>query len=263
VEHVDVDGVRIAYTSAGSGPPLLLLHGAPGDSRTWEWVIPDLSRDHAVIAWDAPGFGQSSDVDESWRAPQFADALAGFVVAVGVERPHVVGLSFGTMLALSFYEHHPSMVASLILLGAYAGWAGSLPADEVSRRVQSFRAIADHADEFDPRSHPGLFSDLMTEERAAALDTMMRENVRPATVRAAASIGGETDLRPMLPTVTVPTLLLHGEADARSPVAAAAALHAAIPTSEFVVLPRLGHASCIEDPEACAAEIRRFVGTLT
>ena len=67
----------------------------------------------------------------------------------------------------------------------------------------------------------------------------------------------------MLPTIGVPTLLLHGEADARSQVAPAEALHAQIPTSELVVLPRLGHAYCIEDPEACAAEIRRFVARVS
>ena len=124
VEHVDVDGLRIAYTRAGSGPLLVLLHGAPTDSRTWQWMVPDLSRDHTVIAWDAPGFGQSSDINDSWRAKQFADALANFVAALGVERPHVVGHSFGSMLALSLFEHHPSTPASLVLVGGYAGWAG-------------------------------------------------------------------------------------------------------------------------------------------
>ena len=88
---------------------------------------------------------------------------------------------------------------------------------------------------------------------------MMRENIRPATIRAAGHTAAETDLRPVLPTVDVPTLVLHGAADARSPVANAEALHAAIPTSQLVVLPKLGHACVVEDPDACAAEIRRFV----
>ena len=58
------------------GPPaLVMLHGAPCDSRAWQWMLPDLSRDHTVVAWDAPGFGQSSDIDDHWRAAQFADAL--------------------------------------------------------------------------------------------------------------------------------------------------------------------------------------------
>jgi pimeloyl-ACP methyl ester carboxylesterase len=262
VEYVDVGGVQIAYTQEGSGPPLVLLHGAPCDSRTWQWMVPDLSRDHTVIAWDAPGFGQSSDIDDSWRARQFADALAGFIAATEVERPHVVGHSFGSMLALAFFEHHRSTPASLVLLGGYAGWLGSLPADEVSSRLRAFLDMADQGDEFDPRSYPGLFSELIAADRDVALAAMMRENLRPATVRAAGYIGAETDLRPVLSRIDVPTLLLHGEADARSPVTAAEALHAQIPTSELVVLPRLGHASCIEDPEVCAAAIRRFVNSV-
>jgi pimeloyl-ACP methyl ester carboxylesterase len=259
MQHVDVGGVQIAYTRTGDGPPLVLLHGAPADSRTWQWMVPNLARDHTVIAWDAPGFGQSSDIDEGWRAPEFADTLADFLSTLDVQRPHVVGHSFGSMLALSFFQRHRSVPTSLVLVGGYAGWAGSLPADEVSRRLASFLAMADDPDGFEPTLHPGLFTDLMTPERAAALATTMRENVRPGGIRSAARIGAETDLRPVLPTINVPTLLLHGEADARSPLAAAEALHAAIPTSELVVLPRLGHACPVEDPDACSAEIRRFV----
>ena len=150
MEHVDVDGMRIAYTRAGSGPPLVMLHGAPSDSRTWRWMIPDLARDHTVIAWDAPGFGKSSDIDDGWRAPDFAHALAGFVAALGLERPHLVGHSFGTMVALSLFRQHRAVPGSLVLVGGYAGWAGSLPPNEVARRLQMFLAMAELGDEFDP-----------------------------------------------------------------------------------------------------------------
>ena len=262
MEHVDVDGIRIAYTRAGAGPPLVMLHGAPCDSRTWQWMLPDLSRDHTVVAWDVPGFGESSDIDDNWRAPQFADALAGFIAALALEQPHLVGHSFGTMVALSLFARHPAVPASLVLVGGYAGWAGSLPPDEVQRRLQMFVGMAELGDAFDPKSYPGLFSELIPADRDAALATMMRENVRRATIRAAGHIGAETDLRPVLPTVDVPTLILHGAADARSPLANAEALHAAIPTSQLVVLPKLGHACVVEDPEACAAEIRSFVKTV-
>jgi pimeloyl-ACP methyl ester carboxylesterase len=261
VDHIDVDGMRIAYTRAGSGPALVMLHGAPSDSRVWQWMLPDLSRDHTVVAWDAPGFGESSDIDDSWRARQFADALAGFVSALGLERPHVVGHSFGTMLALSLWRRHAEVPASLVLVGGYAGWAGSLAPDEVARRLEMFVGMAELGDDFEPRSYPGLFSELIPADRNAALATMMRENIRPATIRAAGHLGAETDLRPVLPTIDVPTLVLHGEADARSPLANAEALHSAIATSELVVLPELGHACPVEDPGACAAAIRRFVRT--
>ncbi len=262
METVDVDGMRIASTGAGSGPPLVMLHGAPCDSRTWQWMLPDLSRDHAVLAWDAPGFGESSDIDDSWRAPQFADALAAFIAALGLERPHLVGHSFGTMVALSLFQHHPAVPASLVLVGGYAGWAGSLPPDEVARRFEMFVGMAELGKAFDPKSYPGLFSELIPADRDAVLATMMRENMRPPTVRAAGYIGAETDLRRVLPTVDLPTLVLHGEADARSPLANAEALHAGISTSQLVVLPKLGHACVVEDPEACASEIRRFVKTV-
>ncbi len=262
MDHVDVDGMRIAYTRSGVGPVLVMLHGAPSDSRTWQWMLADLSRDHTVIAWDAPGFGQSSDIDDGWRAPQFADALAAFIAALGVGRPHVVGHSFGTMVALSLFQHHPGVPASLVLIGGYAGWAGSLPPAEVARRLEMFVGMADLGDAFDPKSYPGLFSELIPADRDAVMTTMMRENIRPATIRAAGHVGAETDLRPVLPTIDVPTLVLHGEADARSPLANAEALHAAIPASQLVVLPELGHACLVEDPEACAAEIRRFVTTV-
>ena len=262
MDHVDIDGMRIAFTRDGAGPALVMLHGAPSDSRTWQWMLPDLSRDHTVVAWDAPGFGESSDIADSWRAPQFADALAGFIAALCLDRPHLVGHSFGTMVALSLFQRHPTLPVSLTLVGGYAGWAGSLPPDEVARRLEMFVGMAELGDAFDPKSYPGLFSDLIPADREAALAAMMRENVRPASIRAAGHIGAETDLRPVLPTVDVPTLVLHGAADARSPLANAEALHAAISTSQLVVLPNLGHACVVEDPLACATEMRRFVRTV-
>ena len=201
MERVDLEGIGIAYARAGSGPSLVLVHGAPADSRTWQWMLPDLAHDHTVIAWDAPGFGQSSDIDDTWRAAQFADALAAFIAALGLERPHVVGHSFGTMVALSLFERHPVLPGSLVLVGGYAGWAGSLPPEEVARRLEMFLGMADLGDAFDPKSYPGLFTDLIPGDSGAALVTMMRENIRPATVRAAGYIGAETDLRPVLPTV--------------------------------------------------------------
>ena len=187
--HLDVDGMRIAYRRAGIGPVLVMLHGAPTDSRTWQWMLPGLARDHTVIAWDAPGFGASSDIDDSWRAPQFADALAAFVAALGLERPHLVGHSFGTMIALSLFQRHPAVPASLVLVGGYAGWAGSLPPEEVARRLEMFVGMAELGDAFDPKSYPGLFSEFIPPDREAALATMMRENIRPATVRAGPAEG--------------------------------------------------------------------------
>ncbi len=127
MEQIEVEGLRIAYERVGHGPPLVLLHGFVGDGRsTWQRQIDDLSDDFTVIAWDAPGAGRSSDPPESFRMSDYADCLAGFVATLGVGRPHVAGISFGGALALELYRRHTTLPATLILAGAYAGWAGSL-----------------------------------------------------------------------------------------------------------------------------------------
>jgi len=129
VQHVEVAGLRIAYRRAGSGPSLLLLHGGLSDSREWRPQLDAFSKDFNVVAWDAPGCGGSSDPPETIGLDGYADCLAAFIDALGLERPHVAGLSFGAGLALELYRRHPRLPRSLLLASAYAGWAGSLPAD--------------------------------------------------------------------------------------------------------------------------------------
>jgi len=96
----------------------------------------DLADEFTVVAWDAPGCGGSQDPPVSFRMDDYADCLAGFLTALGLRRPHVLGISFGGALALALYGRHPTLPGSLILAGAYACWAGSLPDDEVQRRLQ-------------------------------------------------------------------------------------------------------------------------------
>ena len=64
------------------------------------------------------------------------DCLAGFIEALGLGAPHVLGHSFGAGLALELYRRHPSIARSLVLAGPYAGWAGSLPPEEVEHRLR-------------------------------------------------------------------------------------------------------------------------------
>lgn len=95
MEMIDVGGLRIGYERAGEGPPLVLLHGYVGDGpTTWRRQLEGLADEFTVIAWDAPGAGRSSDPPEMLGMAGYADCLAGFVAALGLERPHVAGLSF-------------------------------------------------------------------------------------------------------------------------------------------------------------------------
>lgn len=118
MDTIEAGGHRIAYERMGDGPPVVLLHGHVGDRRTWRRQIDNLSDDFTVVAWDAPGFGGSSDPQETFRLSDFADSLAAFIDGLGLGRPHVVGLSFGGGLALEFYRRHPTIPTTLVLTGA-------------------------------------------------------------------------------------------------------------------------------------------------
>ena len=143
IEHVEVQGLRIGFERAGSGPPLVLVHGAVSDSRVWRRQVDALSDEFTVVAWDAPGCGSSADPPESFRLAEYADALAAFVRTLALGRPYVLGHSFGGALILELYRRHGASPRALILVGAYAGWAASLPRTEVDRRLRFALEAAD------------------------------------------------------------------------------------------------------------------------
>lgn len=259
MEHVDVNGIRLAYRRQGSGPPLILLHGGLSDSREWRRQLDSLSDEFTVVAWDAPGCGRSSDPPASFLLPDYADCLAAFIAGLELERPHVLGLSFGGGLALELYRRHPTVPRTLILASAYAGWAGSLPADEVAERLEGvLRGLELPRDELVRSLLPTLFAGDAPPERIEELRTILSD-FHPAGVRAMAHAFAEADLREVLPTIAVPTLLLYGDADERSPLTVARDLHDRIPGAVLVVLPGAGHQGNVEAPDAFNAEVRAFL----
>ncbi len=259
MDTVIVDGRTVAYRRAGSGPPVLLLHGGLSDSREWLLQLEALSDEFDVVAWDAPGCGGSSDLPADVGMAGYADTVAGFAEALGLRRPHLVGLSFGGGLALAVRERHPDLAASLVLASAYAGWAGSLSPDEVAARVARVRADATRPPEAWISSYvPSLFARPVPPDVLDGVVAVMRD-VRPAGMLAMAEAFAAADLRHVLPGIDVPTLLVYGGADVRAPHSVAAAMYAAIPRSELVTLPGVGHSINLEVPDAFNDEVRRFV----
>ena len=252
----------MGYHRAGDGPPLLLLHGGWSDGRAWRPQLEGLADGFDVIAWDAPGCGGSEDPPDRMALTDYADAVADLIAALGIGRPHLGGLSFGGGLAIAVYQRHPQLVRSLVLAGAYAGWKGSLPPEELEARLRRVRAEADRPPaEWLDGYMPSFLSGAMPSEAIELIRTMMLE-VRPAGLLSMATAFAEADLSEVLPTIAVPTLLLYGELDARAPLAVAQALHAAIPLSELVVLPEVGHDLNLAAPDAFNAEIRRFLSAV-
>jgi pimeloyl-ACP methyl ester carboxylesterase len=259
VEEVEVDGLRIAFERRGDGPPLVLVHGGLVDHREWNRQLEGLSDEFTVVAWDAPGCGRSSDPPEPFRMPEYADCLAGFVDTIGLERPHVLGLSWGSTLALELYRRSPKIPRTLVLTGGYAGWAGSLSPEEVAGRLERFMEQFEEPPERWVRDYiPTLLTERAPSEMVEELVALMAES-RPAGMRAMILAMAEADLRNVLPTIDVPTLLLCGEEDVRSPPSVAAELDAQIPDSTLVVMPRVGHQSNVEAADRFNDEVRNFL----
>ena len=260
---LEVQGLRIAFERAGSGPPLVLLHGFVGDSREWRHQVDGLSSDYTVVAWDAPGAGRSADPPASYRLPQYADALAGLIAALRLERPHVCGLSFGGALALELYRRHPAIPRSLIIVAGYAGWAGSLPVDVAAARLQrSLELLDEPAERFVTAMLPTLFSAAAAPERVATFAAIMAD-LHPDGFRVMARSLAEADLRDVLPIIAVPTLLVYSDGDVRAEPGIGEALRAGIPRSRLVVLAGVGHMIDVEAPERLTAEMRGFLATVS
>jgi pimeloyl-ACP methyl ester carboxylesterase len=259
VEEIQIEGLAIAYERRGDGPPLVLVHGGLVDHREWSGQLEGLSDEFTVVAWDAPGCGRSSDPPESFRMPEYADCLAAFIRALGLDRPHVLGLSWGSTLALELYRRSPEIPRALVLTGAYAGWAGSLPAEEVAERLERFLEQIEEPPERWVRDYiPTLLTERAPREMVEELVGLMAES-RPAGIRAMILAMAEADLRDVLPRIQIPTLLLCGEEDVRSPVSVAEELHAQIPGSTLVVMPGVGHQSNVEAADRFNDEVRNFL----
>jgi pimeloyl-ACP methyl ester carboxylesterase len=257
--HVEVGGLNIAYTQAGSGPPVALAHGFVGDATsTWGSQIDALANEFTVVAWDAPGAGGSPDPPEGFGMDDYADCFTAFLRALRIERAHLVGLSFGGALVLATFHRHRDLASSLALVSGYAGWHGSLGAEDAEQRLErSLQASGLPPDEFAAAMVPSMFSPSAEGELVATFVDSVRA-FRPSGFRAMARASFE-DQSHVLPEVDVPTLLLYADHDVRAPVAVGEAIHAMVPGSELVVLPGPGHVCSVEAPDDVTRELRRFL----
>lgn len=257
MEVVRAHGLEIAYERMGEGPPLVLVHGAAADSRIWRPQIDGLADEFTVVAWDEPGAGRSADVPPDFVLADYANCLAALIDALELRPAHVAGLSWGGTVALELYRHRPELVATLILVDTYAGWKGSLPAEEVRARVEGLRqTLAEPDDSFDP-TLPGLFAGDPPAGFVPLLEAMAAD-VRPESMKTALLVMAEADQRDLLPRIAVPTLLIWGELDARSPLSVAGQFEGAVPDTKLVVIPRTGHVSNLEQPERFNHAVREF-----
>lgn len=269
METIRARGLDVAYERTGTGPAstgptLVLAHGAGDDHRVWRSQRDALADACTVVAWDEPGSGRSSDLPAGFGLAEYADCLAELIQAVG--GPAIVGgISWGGTVALELWRRHPASVRALILADTYAGWKGSLPAREVDARVAAAAGLLAAPLAALPLAATPLADRLFAHDPPAEHVALLRElaaSARPATLRAQVTIMAATDLRDVLPGVAVPTLLVWGDRDARSPLRVAREFERTIPGASLVVLPDCGHLSNLERPESFNRAVLAFCRAL-
>ncbi len=258
---VIVNGIRMAYALRGKGheTALLLIHGFPLDHRLWAAQLRGLGADLCVLAPDLRGHGKSELTPGPLTMSQHADDLAGLLDEFGIRRAIVAGLSMGGYVAFAFWRRHPERVQALALLDTRA--EPDNPAARASRDATAARVQQMGADSIADEMLPKLLApaSLANPRLAGAARTMMASQPVAGIVGALAGLRDREDSRPTLPTITVPTLVLTGEADMLTPPADAAAMAAAIPAARLVTISGAGHFSPLENPRAVNAALRNFV----
>ena len=255
---LEIGGLRVAYRRAGQGPVVMLLHGILADGRAWIRQLRALSDRFTVIAWDAPGAGESSDPAEDFGLDGYVGCLGSFMEGLEIERANLVGLSWGGVLAQEMYRRHPQRISSLVLADTYAGWRGSLPTAVCEERLAGCLRESEQPPESWVRSWlPGLLTDAATDELREEVVAIMSD-MHPSGYRTMALALAATDTRDLLPRIEAPTLLLWGEQDRRSPLEVAKRMQRLIPGAVLEVIPGAGHESNIEQPARFNAAVTGF-----
>ncbi len=248
-----IDGGSISWLRSGAGPPLVLLHGIGSSALSWRGQLNGLSNRFDVIAWNAPGYGGSSHLQQD--APSvddFADALYRMLNALEIERCHLVGHSLGSLIATRFALRHTERLFSLTLASCAIGHAGYEPA----LREQLLKSRLDDVDSLGiagmaTKRGPRLLSDAANEQmRRVVIDNMKKLDHRGYAQAARMLSKGDmlSDLRVMDPSLSVQ--IIYGLDDVITPPEVnekVAAIHA---HARVVRIPDAGHAVYVEQVEA-------------
>jgi pimeloyl-ACP methyl ester carboxylesterase len=242
-----VDGAPLYYEIAGEGFPLVLLHGIGSNSRSWRQQLAALSNDFQVIAWDAPGYGKSSDPRGKPSMGFYADRLRGLLDELGLTRIFLLGHSTGGMIAQEFYRAHASYVRALILADTrYRGSNSNL-----EQRLRMIRTMTPA--QLAAARAPKLFTASAPEAAVGEAMSIMSE-VRPLGYEFAARALADADTREVIENLRIPTLLIWGAQDEITP------LWDEVPAgARLEVIPNAGHLCYAEQPERFNTIVRDFL----
>lgn len=273
--QVELHGHPVIYRTAGSGPPVVLIHGMVNSSHHWREVALRLADRYTVIAPDLIGHGDSATPRGDYSLGAHAAVIRDLLTAIGVGGATIAGHSLGGGVAMQFFWQFPQRVERLVLVSS--GGLGhevspllrsaALPGASAALRLvagrRSLAALGRVAAALDARGSAGgvyvraIVRALRPLERAGSREAFLQ------TLRSVIDLQGQhvsaTDRLYLLGPV--PTLIVWGERDNTIPLQHGRSAHEAIPHSRFETLPRAAHFPHLEDPEGLADLIRDFVAT--
>ena len=261
------EALQLVADARGRGAPVIVIHGFTGSAAAMAPLIDRLDG-YRCVAVDLVGHGRSPSPAD--LAPYSVEAMAASVAVHNTgmdgEPCHVVGYSMGGRVALALADAHPDACRSLTLISATAGIS------DAAERAQRRDADAALAGRIDAGGMARFVDDWVAlpmwdtlrarlsaaEWQASIRQRMTCDPVGLANSLRAAGTGAMTPLWDRLAKLEVPTLVLCGELDAKF-VAIGREMAGLLPRGELAVLDGIGHAAHLEDPDACAAAIRRHL----
>jgi pimeloyl-ACP methyl ester carboxylesterase len=271
--EMQLHGHRVIYRTAGSGPPVVLIHGMVNSSRHWERVALQLAERYTVIAPDLIGHGDSAAVRGDYSIGAHAASIRDLLAVIGIDRATIVGHSLGGGVAMQFFYQFPQRTERLVLISS--GGLGhdvspllrsaALPGMNQVLALVAHRRILDAmwaaGERLKQRGHgKGVYIQAIVR----ALRPLEQPGARAAflhTLRSVIDVHGQrVSARDRLYLLgSMPTLIVWGERDHTIPLEHGLATHEAVPHSRFETLPRAAHFPHLEDPEGLARVLREFI----
>jgi class 3 adenylate cyclase/pimeloyl-ACP methyl ester carboxylesterase len=237
------DGVQLAYSLMGSGPPLVktgnwMTHlELDVESPIWRHLYRELSREHTFVRYDARGNGLSDrDVEVSFET--FVSDLEAVVDAAGLKRFALLGISQGCAVSIAYTVRHPERVSHLILFGGYSlGWAKRAKTAAEKEQGDAMVTLVRLGWGQENPAFRQLFTSQFipggTKEQADWFNELQRVSATPDDAARNLIANGDTDVTALLPQVSVPTLVMHSKDDARVPFDQGRRVAAGIPGGAF------------------------------
>lgn len=263
LRHLEIGGRRLAYRSAGRGPALVLLHGISSGSGSWVCQLEQLSREFTLVAWDAPGYGQSAPLATATpSALDYAAVLQDLVVALELERPLLLGHSLGAMIGAAYASRYPDGVRGLVLANPAQGYGRA----DAETREQVYRKRPDMLRKL---GHQGLAAArgpvLLSQHAGQDQLDLVAHGMMGLTLagfEAASYLLAHDDIRDYLEHYPAPIGVIYGEEDVITPPAGVLELAAQHDRVGIEPLAGAGHASYIDQPDAFGWALRRLIGAL-